>query len=80
MTKSSVGISDLETLLADVMGEALPRRLFKSDRGRQDRHLVAALPAAVESEVCPHAKRTDDDKKFSRIDGLRVENWLRDPL
>jgi tRNA(fMet)-specific endonuclease VapC len=25
-----------------------------------------------------HTLVTDNDKEFARIDGLRVENWLRD--
>jgi tRNA(fMet)-specific endonuclease VapC len=35
--------------------------------------LIAAQALALE-----HTLVTDNDKEFSRIEGLRVENWLRD--
>ena len=35
--------------------------------------LIAAQALALD-----HTLVTDNDKEFSRIDGLRVENWLRD--
>ena len=35
--------------------------------------LIAAQALALE-----HTLVTDNDKEFSRIEGLRVENWLKD--
>lgn len=35
--------------------------------------LIAAHAIALE-----HTLVTDNDKEFARIDGLRIENWLRD--
>ena len=35
--------------------------------------LIAAQALALDLTLV-----TDNDKEFSRIDGLRVENWLRD--
>jgi tRNA(fMet)-specific endonuclease VapC len=35
--------------------------------------LIAAQALALD-----HTLVTDNDKEFSRIEGLRVENWLRD--
>jgi tRNA(fMet)-specific endonuclease VapC len=35
--------------------------------------LIAAQALALD-----HTLVTDNDKEFSRVDGLRVENWLRD--
>jgi tRNA(fMet)-specific endonuclease VapC len=36
--------------------------------------LIAAQALALD-----HTLVTDNDQEFSRVDGLRVENWLRDP-
>jgi len=36
------------------------------------------LLIAAQAIAQDHTLVTDNDKEFSRIDGLRVENWLRD--
>jgi tRNA(fMet)-specific endonuclease VapC len=36
------------------------------------------LLIAAQTIALGHTLVTDDDKEFARIDGLRVENWLRD--
>jgi tRNA(fMet)-specific endonuclease VapC len=36
------------------------------------------LLIAAQAIVLDHTLVTDNDKEFARIDGLRVENWLRD--
>jgi tRNA(fMet)-specific endonuclease VapC len=35
------------------------------------------LLIAAQAIAHDHTLVTDNDKEFSRIDGLRVENWLR---
>jgi tRNA(fMet)-specific endonuclease VapC len=36
------------------------------------------LLIAAQAMALDHTLVTDNDKEFARIDGLRVENWLRD--
>jgi len=36
------------------------------------------LLIAAQALSLDHTLVTDNDKEFSRIEGLRVENWLRD--
>ena len=36
------------------------------------------LLIAAQAMALDHTLVTDNDKEFGRIDGLRVENWLRD--